>query len=219
MGDKMLESNKIFSKVFFWMFIGLAITFGVGYYVSLNENMLYNVFSKYLWFFLIAEFIVVIALSAGIRKMQPLTAKILFCVYSFLTGLTFSSIFVVYNITSIVFVFGITSLLFLIFALIGYYTKVDLSKLGVYLLMALLGVIICSIINIFVGSETFDLGITIVCLLVFIAYIAYDIQVVKRNLYLIENEDNLAIYGALQLYLDFINIFLRLLRFFGNSRD
>lgn len=215
----MLESNKIFSKVFFWMFIGLAITFGVGYYVSLNENMLYNVFSKYLWFFLIAEFIVVIALSAGIRKMQPLTAKILFCVYSFLTGLTFSSIFVVYNITSIVFVFGITSLLFLIFALIGYYTKVDLSKLGVYLLMALLGVIICSIINIFVGSETFDLGITIVCLLVFIAYIAYDIQVVKRNLYLIENEDNLAIYGALQLYLDFINIFLRLLRFFGNSRD
>ena len=219
MGDKMLESNKIFSKVFFWMFIGLAITFGVGYYVSLNENMLYNVFSKYLWFFLIAEFIVVIALSAGIRKMQPLTAKILFCVYSFLTGLTFSSIFVVYNITSIVFVFGITSLLFLIFALIGYYTKVDLSKLGVYLLMALLGVIICSIINIFVGSETFDLGITIVCLLVFIAYIAYDIQVVKRNLYLIENEDNLAIYGALELYLDFINIFLRLLRFFGNSRD
>ena len=215
----MLESNKIFSKVFFWMFIGLAITFGVGYYVSLNENMLYNVFSKYLWFFLIAEFIVVIALSAGIRKMQPLTAKILFCVYSFLTGLTFSSIFVVYNITSIVFVFGITSLLFLIFALIGYYTKVDLSKLGVYLLMALLGVIICSIINIFVGSETFDLGITIVCLLVFIAYIAYDIQVVKRNLYLIENEDNLAIYGALELYLDFINIFLRLLRFFGNSRD
>lgn len=219
MGDKMLESNKIFSKVFFWMFIGLAITFGVGYYVSLNENMLYNVFSKYLWFFLIAEFIVVIALSAGIRKMQPLTAKILFCVYSFLTGLTFSSIFVVYNITSIVFVFGITSLLFLIFALIGYYTKVDLSKLGVYLLMALLGVIICSIINIFVGSETFDLGITIVCLLVFIAYIAYDIQIVKRNLYLIENEDNLAIYGALELYLDFINIFLRLLRFFGNSRD
>ena len=151
--------------------------------------------------------------------MKPLTAKILFCAYSFLTGLTFSSIFVIYKITSIVYVFGITALLFLIFALIGYFTKIDLSKIGVYLFMALLGVILCSIINIFVGSGTFDLVITIVCLLVFIIYIAYDMQVIKRNLYLIPEEDNLAIYGALQLYLDFINIFLRLLRLFGNSRD
>lgn len=215
----MLEDNKIFSKVFMWMFIGLAITFGVGYYVSLNENMLYNVFSKYYIFFIIAELIVVIVLSARIRKLQPLTAKILFCAYSFLTGLTFSSVFVVYNLTSIVYVFGITSLIFLVFALIGYFTKIDLSKLGTYLFMILVGVIICSIINIFVGSETFDLGISIVCLIVFIAYIAYDIQVIKKNMYLIPNEENLAIYGALQLYLDFINIFLRLLQFFGNRRD
>lgn len=215
----MLESNKIFSKVFMWMFIGLAITFWVGYYVSLNENMLYNIFGKLFWFLIIAEFIVVIFLSARIRKMKPTTAKILFCLYSFLTGLTFSSIFVAYKIISIMYVFGITSIVFLIFALIGYFTKIDLTKLGTYLFMALLGVIICSIINIFVHSETFNLGISIVCLIVFIAYIAYDIQVVKRNLYLIEEEDNLAIYGALQLYLDFINIFLRLLRFFENSRD
>ena len=215
----MLESNKIFSKVFLWMFIGLAITFGVGYYVSLNENMLYNVFSKYYLLFIIAELIVVIVLSARIRKIQPLTAKILFCAYSFLTGLTFSSIFVIYKMMSIMYIFGITSLVFLVFALIGYFTKIDLSKFGIYLFMALLGVIICTIINIFVGSETFDLGITIICLIVFIAYIAYDIQVIKRNLYLIPEEDNLAIYGALQLYLDFINIFLRLLRLFGNSRD
>lgn len=216
---KVLEDNKIFSKVFMWMFVGLAITFGVGYYVSLNPNMLDNVFTKYYWFFIIAELVVVIILSARIRKMQPTTAKILFCAYSFLTGLTFSSIFVIYKITSIVFVFGITALLFLIFALIGYFTKIDLTKIGVYLFMALLGVIICSIINIFVGSETFDLGITIICLIIFIIYIAYDMQVIKRNLYLIPEEDNLAIYGALQLYLDFINIFLRLLRLFGNSRD
>lgn len=215
----MLDSNKLFSKVFLWMFIGLAITFGIGYYVYINENMLYNVFSKYYFLLIITELIVVMVLSFRIRKMKPLTAKILFCVYSFLTGLTFSSIFVAYKITSIVYVFGITSLLFLVFALIGYFTKIDLSKLGVYLFMALLGVIICSIINMFIGSEKFDLGITIVCLLVFIAYIAYDMQVIKRNLYLIPEEDNLAIYGALQLYLDFINIFLRLLRLFGNSRD
>jgi len=219
MGDKMIESNKVFSKVFMWMFIGLAITFGIGYYVSVNPNMLFNVFGSYYLVLAIAEIVVVIWLSARIRKMKPMTAKILFCLYSFLTGLTFSSIFVVYEISSIIYVFGITAILFLIFALIGYFTKIDLTKIGVYLFMALLGVIICSIINIFVGSETFDLGITIVCLIVFIIYIAYDMQIIKRNLYLIPEEDNLAIYGALQLYLDFINIFLRLLQLFGRNRD
>jgi len=215
----MLQDNKIFSKIFFWMFIGLAITFGVGYYVALNENMLYNVFSSYYIFLIIAEIVVVIWLSARIRKMSPTTAKILFCLYSFITGLTFSSIFVVYRMTSIISVFGITALIFLIFALIGHFTKIDLSKLSVYLFMALIGIIICSIINMFVGSETFDLGITIVALIVFIIYVAYDIQLIKRNLYQISEEDNLAIYGALELYLDFINIFLRLLQLFGKSRD
>ena len=215
----MLQNNKIFPKIFFWMFIGLAITFAVGYYVSLNETMLYNVFSKYYIFLIIAELAVVIWLSARIRKMKPMTAKILFCVYSFLTGLTFSSIFVIYNLTYISFIFGITSLIFLIFALIGYFTNIDLTKIGVYLFMILIGVIICSIINMFVGSETFNLGISIVCLIVFIIYVAYDIQIIKRNLYMIEDEDNLAIYGALELYLDFINIFLRLLQIFGRNND
>ena len=215
----MLENNKIFSKVFFWMFIGLAITFGVGYYVSLNEAMLYNVFSKYYIFLIIAELVVVIVLSARIRKMQPTTAKILFCLYSFITGLTFSSIFVVYELMSIMYIFGITAFIMLVFSLIGHYTKIDLTKIGTYLFMALLGIIICSIINMFVGNETFNLTLVIICLIVFIIYIAYDVQVIKRNLYMIEEEDNLAIYGALQLYLDFINIFLRLLQLFGKNRD
>ena len=215
----MLQDNKIFSKIFFWMFIGLAITFGIGYYVSINENMLYNVFSKYYILLIIAELVVVIWLSARIRKMKPSTAKLLFCAYSFLTGLTFSSIFVVYKMTSIVMVFGISALVFLIFALIGYYTKLDLTKIGTYLFMILIGVIISSLINLFIGSETFDLTLTIICLIVFIVYVAYDIHIIKRNLYAIPEEDNLAIYGALQLYLDFINIFLRLLQLFGKSRD
>ena len=206
--------NKMFSKIFMWMFIGLAITFGIGYYVSINDVMLYNVFSKYYIFLIIAELVVVIWLSAKIWKLKPMTAKILFCLYAFLTGLTFSSIFVVYQITSIVYVFGITSLIFLIFALIGY-----LTKIGIYLFMALLGIVICSIVNMFVGNETFNLGLTIVGLVIFIIYVAYDIQIIKRNLYMIDQEDNLAIYGALQLYLDFINIFLRLLQLFGRSRD
>lgn len=215
----MLEENKIFSKVFMWMFIGLAITFGVGYYVSLHSNMLYNIFSGLYIVFAIAEIVLVLVLSARIRKLKPTTAKILFCAYSFLTGLTFSSIFVVYNMMSIMYVFGITAMLFLIFAALGYYTKLDLTKIGIYLFMILLGIIICSIINIFVGSAKFDFALTVLCLIVFIIYIAYDIQVIKRNMYFIEIEDNLAIYGALQLYLDFINIFLRLLQLFGKNRD
>ena len=211
--------NKLFAKVFMWMFIGLAITFGTGFYVSVNPNMLFNIFGSYYWILIIAEIIVVVWLSARIRKMKPMTAKILFCLYSFLTGLTFSSIFIVYQITSIIYVFGITALIFLIFALIGYFTKIDLTKIGIYLFMALLGVVICSIVNMFIGSSTFNLGLTIVCLIIFIIYIAYDVQVIKRNLYMITEEDNLAIYGALQLYLDFINIFLRLLQLFGKARD
>ncbi len=215
----MLKENKIFSKIFMWMFVGLAITFGVGYYVSLNENMLYNIFKSYYVILIIIELALVIFLSAKINSMQPTTAKLLFCLYSFVTGLTFSSIFVVYQITSIIYVFGITALLFLIFALIGYYTKIDLTKIGTYLIMGLIGIIICSIINMFVKSAAFNMTYIIIGLIIFIIYVAYDIQVIKNNLYNIENEDNQAIYGALQLYLDFINIFLRLLQLFGKNKD
>ncbi len=213
-----LMDNKVFAKIFMWMFIGLAITFGVGYYVSCNANMLYNVFAKGYLILSIVELLVVIVLSMCINKLSPIVAKILFCVYSFLTGLTFSAIFVVYELTSIIYVFGITSLVFLIFALIGYYTKIDLSKLGVYLFIGLVAIIIASIINVFVGSETFDLGLTIIAILVFIGYVAYDINVIKRNLQFY-NQENIAIYGALQLYLDFINLFIRLLKLFAKERN
>jgi len=219
MGDKMLENNKIFSKVFMWMFIGLLITFGTGYFVSLNVDMLFSIFSKYYGILIIAELLVVIFLSAMINKMQPITAKIMFCLYSFLTGLTFSSVFVVYQMTSIIYVFGITSLIFLVFSLIGYFTKIDLTKFGTYLLMALFGIIICGIVNMFVGSEIFDLTIIIVSLIVFICYVAYDIQVIKRKLYMINDEEKFAIIGALELYLDFINIFLKLIQLFGKQND
>ena len=215
-----MDMNKIFSKVFLWMFIGLAITFGVAYYISMNDNMVYNLFSgsKY-WIFWLAEFVVVIVLSARIHKLNPMTAKVLFLLYSGLTGLTLSSVFIIYDIISIVYTFAITSGLFLVFGLLGYFTKIDLTRIGIYLVMALFGVIIASLINMFIGSEVFDLGLCILALVIFLAYVAYDIQLIKRNMYGIEEQDNLVIYGALQLYLDFINLFIRLLRFFGKNRD
>ena len=212
-----LENNQIFSKVFMWMFVGLLITFGTGFYISINSNMFYNVFAKYYLFLALIEIGVAIFLSVRIRKIKPMTAKVLYLVYTFLTGLTFSAIFVVYEITSIIYVFGITALIFGIFAAIGKKKKIDLSKIGIYLMMILIGIILCSIINVFVKSEAFNFGLVVAALIIFIIYVAYDIQVIKKNLYAIP-EDNLAIYGAFQLYLDFINIFIRLLELIGNRK-
>jgi hypothetical protein len=202
------------------MFIGLMVTFGVGYYVSTDEIMLENIFASNAYVFIwIIEFIVVIVLSARIRKMSSMTAKVLFLLYSGLTGLTFSSIFVVFEMSSIIFVFAVTSIICLAFGLLGYYTKMDLTKISTYLFMALIGIILMSIINMFIGSESLDFGICILALIIFIAYMAYDVNMIKRGLYGIDTEDNLAIYGAFQLYLDFINVFIRLIQLFGNRRD
>ena len=210
---------KIYSKVFLWMFLGLLVTFITGIYVSTNENILIFLFQNNGFIFaIIAELITVLFLTARIRKMSPTTARISFLLYSFLTGLTFSSIFLVYELSSIMLIFLVASLLFGVFALIGNYTSLDLTKLGTFLLMMLFGVIICVLINIFLDNSTFDIIISSISVIVFLGYTAYDMQKVK----LLEdemNEDNLAIYGALQLYLDFINILLDLLRLFGKSRD
>ncbi len=212
--------NKLFSKIFMWLCLGLLVTFGVAYTVSSNDNMVYNLFAdgKYLivW---IVELVVVIILSARIHKMSYMTAIILFLLYSGLTGLTLSSIFILYEITSIIWIFAITGGLLLLFGLIGYATNIDLTKLSTFLFMGLLAMIIASLVNMFIGSETFDLMLCFIGIVIFIGYIAYDVQVVKRNLYGIDDEDKLAIYGAFDLYLDFINLFVRLISLFGDRKD
>ncbi|MBR1679796.1 MAG: Bax inhibitor-1/YccA family protein [Bacilli bacterium] len=211
-------NNKIMSKVFGWMFIGLMISFATGYVVSLNPTMIENVFGGAWWILLIAELGIVIFLSARIAKMSPTTAKVSFLLYSFVSGLTFSSIFIVYEMSSIIFVFLITGLIFGIFALIGYTTNIDLMKLRTYLFMGLLAIIICSIVNLFIGSSGFNTVLSLLTVVIFIGYTAYDVQKVRR-LYE-ENalpEDNLAIYGALELYLDFINLFIHLLDLLGKD--
>ena len=211
--------NQIYSKMFMWLFVGLLVTFVTGIYTATNDSALNVIFGKGAYVFLVlAELFVAIFLSARIRKMQPSTAKFLYLLYAFLTGLTFSSLFIVYKLTSIILVFGVSALLFLIFALIGRYSKLDLSRLGTYLLMILFGIIICSIVNVFIGNTTFDIVICIISIVVFLGYIAYDVQKIERLEGLLE-EDNLAVLGAFELYLDFINIFIDLLRLFGNSRD
>ncbi len=211
--------NKIYSKVYIWLFIGLLVTFITGAYTATNKDAFSVIFMKgYYWIFVLIELGLAIFLSIRIHKMQPTTAKISYLLYTFFSGLTFSSLFVVYQLESIIMVFAITALLFLIFALIGHYTKIDLSKIGSFLMMMLIGVILCVIVNLFLKNETFDIILSIISIIIFIGFIAYDIQKIKKMDGVME-ESNLAIFGAFQLYLDFINIFIDLLRLLGKSDD
>lgn len=214
-----MEENKLFSKVFLWLAVGLLLSFGVGYYVSTQANMINNLYKGgsliLLW---IVQLVVVVVLSMKIHKMNPLTAKILFLLYSILTGLTLSSIFIVYKLESIIIVFGETALLFGSFAAIGMFTKIDLTKFGTYLFMALVGIVLASLVNVFLHNSMMDLIINCFAIIIFLGYTAYDIQRIKQISYGLE-EDNAAIFGAFELYIDFINLFLRLLEFFGKKND
>lgn len=215
-----MKENKLFAKVFLWMFLGLFITGATSFYVASNPTMLMNIFGTSTYFILILiEFAVVIFLSMRIHKMSPITAGTCFILYSLLTGTTLASILLVYELPSIILMFGLTGILFLIFGLIGFCTKIDLSKFGNILIMMLLGVIIVSLINMFMGATLLDIIVCAIGVLVFLGLVAYDIQKIKNMSQITEDENKMAIYGALELYLDFINIFLYLLRLFGKSRD
>lgn len=215
-----MDLSRVYTKVFYWMFLGLLLTFLTGFTVANNTSMLLFIFQGNNWIiFSIVEIVLVIFLSSRLHKMSPITAKICFIIYSIVTGITFSSIFVVYELESIIFVFGITAVLFGIFALIGHFTKMDLSKIGTYLFMGLIGIIICSILNIFIGSEGFNITICIISIILFLGYTAYDVRKIKMLADYYPNEDNLAICGALELYLDFINIFIDLIRLIGKNKD
>ena len=214
--------SKFFSKVYLWMFIGLLISGGVAYYTSITPSMIKFVYGSYGWI-LITELIVVIAFSALRKKVSPGVAKVLFVTYAAISGLTLSSIFLVYKIQSIGMVFLSSSLMFGLLAAYGYMTKTDLSSFGKILLFALLAIIIMSLINIFAHNGTFGIIISIISIVVFLGLTAWDMQALKAmyNYYASDEKElgKIAIYGALDLYLDFINIFLQLLNLFGKSKD
>ena len=211
-----MGENKIFPKVFLWLFVGLLVSGVTAFYVSNQPNMMYNIYEENWYFWLVlAELAVVIFLSARIHKMRHMTAIISYLLYSILTGTTLSVIFAAFTTGSIAIVFGITALIFAIFAMIGYTTKADLSKWTNILLIGLLAVIIVGIINIFIGSDMVALVTSIITVILFIGFIAYDIQKIKYLTTVMDDENKIAIIGALELYLDFINIFIHLLSIFG----
>lgn len=213
------ENTQVYPKMFTWLFIGLLITFASGYALTLNEQLMIQVLALGILPIAIIEIVIALVLGIRLAKMQPLTMKILYVIYSILTGVTFSVIFVAFEVSSLISIFIITAIIFALLAFYGYTTKRDLTKIGTIALIALLGIIIGGILNIFIFKSTmFDTVLTMLGVLIFIAYIAYDVNKVKQ-LMLVIGEEKAAVYGAFQLYLDFINLFIRLLELFGKRRD
>lgn len=213
------ENTELYPKMFTWLFIGLLITFATGYALSMNINMMLNILAIGVFPIAIVEIVIAIILAARIQKMNPLTTKILYIGYCILTGLTFSSIFVYFEMASLINIFIITAIIFALLALYGYTTKRDLTKLGTIIFIGLIGILIGSLLNMFIfRSAMMDTGIAIIGVLIFVGYIAYDVNKIKYMVTYV-GEDKAAVYGAFQLYLDFINLFIRLLQLFGKRND
>ena len=231
--DYALERGEAFSlafpalmrKVYVWMAMALCITGLTAYGVASSPNLLLTLYSHH-WLIiglLFAELALVFAISGAINRLSLTTATLLFILYSALTGVTFSSIFVVYTMSSIGKVFFITAGTFAAMAFVGYTTRRDLSKMGGLLFMALIGLIIATVVNLFIKSSGLELVLSYIGVLVFVGLTAWDTQKIKVMLAqqydMSETSQKLALLGALELYLDFINLFLYLLRIFGSRNE
>jgi len=219
------KANQAFSAylsgIFGWMFAGLTVSGIIGYLISNSGSAVQALFLNPATFIIviILQFALVIFLSARITKLSANAARAAFMAYAVTIGVTLSAIFLAYTSTSIMRVFFITGSMFLIMAIIGYLTKIDLSKFGVILLMGLFGIIIASIVNIFLQSNGLQLAVSYIGVVIFLGLTAYDIQKIKKLYAQFGSAGNMAILGALSLYLDFLNLFLFLLRIFGAGRD
>lgn len=221
--DETIE-RKLMLRVFLWMTVGLALT-GVAAIVAVNNGFVNLVLTSSGLFFglIIAQFLAVIGLSSMISRMSSGVATFIFGLYSVLNGLTFSTLFLIYSSESIATVFFITAATFGSMALYGYFTKRDLSSWGSLLFMALIGIVIASLVNIFLGNTMLYTIISAVGVIIFVGLTAYDTQKIK-TLFVGVAEDSedvkkVSILGALTLYLDFINLFIMLLRLLGSRRS
>ena len=215
--------SLVMRQVYLRMFLALLVTAITAYYVAVTPAVTQFVFSSRVvfWILIIAEFGLVIGLSAALHKMSTTTANVMFLLYAVLNGVTLSSIFFVYQLGSIAFTFFITAGVFLAMSIYGYVTKKDLNTFGSYCVMGLFGIIIATLVNLFVHSSTLEWIVSFIGVGIFMGLTAWDTQKIKESAYAIEPSGvgKLAVIGALSLYLDFINMFLYLLRFFGNSRN
>ena len=219
--------NNFVRSVYNWMCIGLALTGFIAFYVSTNETILRLVFENRIIFFgiIIAELALVFSIAGMINKMSAGTATGLFVLYSALNGVVLSFIFLAYTRSSIYSTFFICAATFLVCSIYGWTTKRDLTSWGGFLFMGLIGIIIASLVNMFIHSSAVSMVVSYIGVFVFVGLTAYDTQKLK-NMALTQPAGlegavvrKGAILGALSLYLDFINLFLMLLRIFGQGRD
>ena len=208
-------------KVYVWMTLALVITGITAYGVANSPGILQAIYTNKILFFgmIIAEFALVIGVSAAINKLSLATATLMFVLYSVINGALMSYIFLAYTASSFATVFFITAGTFAAMAGVGDTTKTDLSSMGKYLFMALIGLIIATVVNLFVKSDGMTLILSYIGVLVFVGLTAWDSQKIKQMLLQApdagEGAQKLALLGALTLYLDFINLFIYLLRIFG----
>lgn len=227
--ERELEMSAAFPvlmrKVYLWMTLALVITGFTAYYVAHNQTLMTALVTNQIlfWGLVIGELALVIGLSAAINKLSLTVATLMFVIYSVVNGATMSFIFLVYTYSSITNVFFISAGTFAAMALFGYFTKADLSSMGKILMMALIGIIIATIVNIFTKSEGLAMILNYLGVLVFVGLTAYDSQKIKQMMMAApdagEVAQKMALLGALSLYLDFINLFLYLLRIFGARRN
>ena len=216
-------TNSVMRRVYFKMFLAMIVTAVTSVFVAGNEAILTLIFSSRVApiVLLVLQVGVVLILSGRIQKLSTGTASLLFHLYSVLTGVTLSVILLVYTASSIAQTFFITAAVFAAMSIYGYFTSNDLSRFGSIMFMALIGLIVCSLVNMFFKSSTMDWIISFAGVLIFIGLTAWDTQKIKyMTAYADESMvGKIATIGALNLYLDFVNLFLYLLRFFGDSRD
>ena len=218
--------SSLFKSLYMQMAAALTLTGLTAYFLSQSAAFISYLMTNpsLLWICMFAELGVVLLLSARVMRMSMSSATLLFILYSVLTGVTFSTIFLAFDLGTIATTFFVTAGTFFAMSLIGYVTNMDLSKIGNVLYMMLIGLLIATIVNIFVASTTLYWIITYAGVIIFVGLIAWDTQKLKQIFYEYDSNDEngqkLALLGALTLYLDFINLFLFLLRIFGgSSRD
>ena len=218
-----LSFPALMSKVYLWMTLALVVTGMTAYYVASSPAILYAIVSNQIafWGLFIGELVLVFVLSSRIMSLSFVTASLMFVIYSIMNGVFFSFILLAYTEQSIATTFLITAGTFGAMSLFGFVTKRDLSAMGRSLFMLLIGLIIATVVNIFMKAEGLTLILNYAGVVIFVGLTAYDTQSIKQMLQ--EHGDNegtekIALLGSLSLYLDFINLFIYLLRFFGESR-
>ncbi|MBC8107377.1 MAG: Bax inhibitor-1/YccA family protein [Anaerolineae bacterium] len=213
---------RFFNQVYAWMASGLALTAVVAWYISTRQDLTSRLTPGVVIFLFLIELGLVIAISSAINKISAPVATLLFMLYAAINGIVLSAIFLVYAHASIVSTFVVTAGMFAVMSIYGMVTRTDLTRLGAILFMALIGLIIASVVNMFMGSSMMQWIISIAGVVIFAGLTAYDTQKLKAIAMATQNNaamaSRLAISGALALYLDFLNLFLMMLRLMGDRR-